>query len=98
MTVQSTPREHDAAIRHHYPVGHEHERDVDDVFVRGVELFRMEQLSSREFWICCYLEGGDRITWHVHVDRAGTRKGLIQAQTTEAPQGLDWEPGSEPRC
>jgi hypothetical protein len=42
---------------------------LDDVFVKGVSMFRAEMLDQGRLWTACYLPGtgvdGDRITFEV---------------------------------
>jgi hypothetical protein len=53
---------------------------LDDVVVKGVEMFRAEMMDDRTLWLCCYLTNGERITWGVH----SPRKPLVMA-TQEMP-------------
>lgn len=43
---------------------------MDDVVIERPAMFRAEQLSENDLWMCCYFDGDhDRITFHVHWDR-----------------------------
>lgn len=41
--------------------------DLDDVVVRDVSMFRAERMNADTWWVCCYLDGNERITWNVTV-------------------------------
>jgi len=66
----------------------DHEGQLDDVVVRDVTMFRMEDMGD-SWWLCCYLDGGDdRICWDIN-HRTG------RAVVTEWPEGdITYEPGS----
>jgi hypothetical protein len=53
---------------------------LDDVVVKGVEMFRAEILDAKTLWLCCYLPNGERITWHVHSSR-----GRVEFEVGEKP-------------
>lgn len=56
----------------------------DDIVVNNVEMFRAEQMDSEVWWVCCYLKGGERLTFDV---RAKNRPNRIEWTTVELPQG-----------
>lgn len=59
----------------------------DDIVVKDVEMFRAEDMGDF-WWLCCYLPGGDRITWHI------TRRGKrMEMRTIEFPSGFRYEEG-----
>lgn len=49
------------ALRHH------EDGSLDDVVVEQVQTFRAEQLGDDWYWICCYLPGGERVTFNLSV-------------------------------
>lgn len=59
---------------------------MDDVVVNDVSMFRMEQMSANDWWICCYLDdaGNERVTWHARYDKK-LRELVIHV--TEYPDG-----------
>jgi hypothetical protein len=65
----------------------DHTGALDDVVVTGVTMFRAEDMGDEQWWLCCYLTNGDRITWTV-----GTAGGL---ETVEYPEGVVYESGSD---
>ena len=67
---------------------------LDDVAVAGVDMFRMEQMSDNDWWLCCYLKDedyGNRISWSAYFDKK--TKNLVMT-TTEYPNGVAYEQGS----
>jgi hypothetical protein len=66
----------------------DHEGNLDDVVVRDVMMFRMEDMGDW-WWLCCYLDKeGDRICWSIPHD-----SGI--ARIIEWPEGdMAYEPGS----
>lgn len=42
---------------------------LDDVVVKDVEMFRMERMSAKNVWLCCYLTDGQRIDFDIWLDK-----------------------------
>ena len=62
---------------------------MDDIVVRNVSMFRAEQMSSSNWWVCCYLDDLDeRICWSV---TAQARPKQLNWITTEHPDGVTYE-------
>lgn len=56
---------------------------LDDVYVRGVTMFRLEDMGDW-IWMCCYLDdGGSRIAFHIR--RGGPREPRVVVTATECP-------------
>lgn len=54
--------------------------EMDDIVVKGVEMFRAEAMSDDVWWMCCYFRNGERVTFHVtHNDER------ISVSVTETP-------------
>jgi hypothetical protein len=66
---------------------------LDDVVVRGVEMFRMERLTDHQWFVCCYLTNGERITFHPRVPGKRPRR-AIDMYVGEWPEGVRYEEGS----
>jgi hypothetical protein len=58
---------------------------LDDVVVENVTMFHAEQLDSGLLWLCCYLPGGERVTFDV---RARCRPRRLEYEVGEMPN--DW--------
>lgn len=59
---------------------------MDDIVVMDVKMFRAEQMSPGEWWVCLYLDGtvDQRLTFSVH---ARCRPRRIDWTVTEYPDG-----------
>ena len=69
---------------------------LDDVVVKDVSMFRMEDMGDW-WWLCCYLAGtDDRICFHIATQ--GRSKARVVAQVTDTPllPGLVYEDGAAP--
>lgn len=64
--------------------------DLDDVVVKDVEMFRAEIMDNRSLWMCCYLEGHERVNFWVRV----TGRGTLEFYVTEQPHDVPYEAGS----
>jgi hypothetical protein len=69
--------------------------ELDDIVVQPVDMFRAEFMSDRDLWLCCYLPGGERITWDARLDGVSSRsKGRLVLGQGEMPtEGTydDWD-------
>ena len=63
--------------------------DLDDVVVKDVEMFRAEMMDNRSLWMCCYLEGHERVNFWVTAKR-----GRLLFTVTEQPSDVPYEEGS----
>ena len=57
---------------------------MDDIVVSDVEMFRAEDMTGKNWWVCCYLCGDERICWSVTARSNPLR---IEWVTTEWPHG-----------
>lgn len=67
---------------------------MDDIVVEDVTCFRAEAMSESNFWVCCYLKNGERVTWHV---TAHCRPRRIEWALGEVPDYIDWDKHPEAR-
>lgn len=67
----------------------DHRGDLDDVVVKDVEMFRAEMMDRGRLWMCCYLEGHDRVNFWVRAK--GSR---LEFTVTEQPHDVAYEDGS----
>lgn len=78
------------ALRPH----HEIEGAEDDIVVKDVEMFRMEQMDRRVWWACCYFPGTEeRIAWDIRWDY---KLREVVVRTTEQPEGFVYEEDLRP--
>lgn len=71
-------------------------RDVDDVVVNRVELFRLEQMDRNVWFACCFLEGEpgeNRIAFDV---RYRPELDDVVVTVTEWPENVRYEDGAGP--
>lgn len=57
--------------------------ELDDVVVKGVDMFRAEILDAGTLWLCCYLTNGERIAWHVCANEG------IEFDVVEMPESYE---------
>lgn len=59
---------------------------MDDIVVRHVDMFRMEQMDKRYWWMACYLDPNaeERLVFHVSYNKK-TKE--IEVHVEEYPQG-----------
>lgn len=59
---------------------------LDDIVVSNVHMFRAEQMSEDQWWVCCYLDDkfSDRISWWL---TAKARPKKLEWRTQEFPEG-----------
>lgn len=85
--------EYRIAVRPH----DEHEDWCDDIVVKDVEMFRMEQMDRRVWWACCYLAGeedeGNRIAFDI---RYVAKEREVVVTVTEWPTGVRYEDEAGP--
>lgn len=60
--------------------------ELDDVVVKDVTMFRAEAMSHNEWWLCCYLPNGERITFWIN---KASRPARIVMTATEIPDYYD---------
>lgn len=72
---------------HHDPT--RNPADMDDIYVRDVEMFRAEQMDDAHWWMCCYLgDDTDRISFSVRWDKKAKR---IVVHVVEEPDNVTYE-------
>jgi hypothetical protein len=64
--------------------------ELDDVVVNDVSMFRAEMMDGRSLWMCCYLEGHERVNFWVRVKG----RGVLEFHVTEQPDDVTYEDGS----
>lgn len=68
---------------------HRFPEELDDVVVENVSCFRAEAMDDDVWWMCCYFPNGERVTFHVGIDKKPKR---IHMSVTEYPvQWRDWD-------
>lgn len=79
-------REYRVALRAREPGGEE----LDDVVVKDVSMFRMEQMERGVWWACCYLEGNveGRLAFHIRYDKQARD---VVVTVSERPLGVRYE-------
>jgi hypothetical protein len=62
---------------------------MDDIVVERPAMFRAEAMSDDLWWLACYFDNGERVTFHV---RALARPQRIEFSVGETPpEWLDWD-------
>lgn len=72
------------------------EREVDDVVVGGVSLFRLEQMDRNYWFACCLLQGespDNRIAFDIRYD---PEQDDVLVRVTEWPTDVTYEEGAGP--
>jgi hypothetical protein len=60
--------------------------EMDDIVVKGVEMFRAEAMSDDVWWMCCYFPNDERVTFQVVAyHEKGKRKAKLSVSVTETP-------------
>lgn len=75
------------ALRPH----HEFEREMDDIVVNDVEMFRAEQMSDDSWFMCCYFANGDRVAFGVHREKKPPRVAVYVTEEPESWVDIDEE-------